>query len=346
MEFSPGTLVTPNVRLTRLLGEGGMGSVWVGDHLTLETQVAVKFILPELSQDDPEILARFRREAKLAARIKSQHVVRVFDHGVMGDDTPFIVMELLEGSSLADWLDLQGNLTLDETAEMVNQVASVLAKAHEIGVVHRDIKPENVFLVDSEDRLFVKVLDFGIAKQTRVPKGSLQTGIGVLVGTPMYMSPEQLLRAGGVDFHADLWALSVVAYRAVTGLEPFSGETVPAIIVAITEGEFDPPSAVASQPVPPSLDRWFRRALARNASERFSSARELAESFRAAATGTYGSSEAAQTAGGATAAGRSAALVTSPTVPAPGDRPAGQMGEQGGRAAERRPPPPPKPKPR
>jgi eukaryotic-like serine/threonine-protein kinase len=284
MLLTPGLLVTQSVRLVRPLGEGGMGTVWVGEHLGLQTEVAVKFISPELSHGDPEIFERFQREARIAARIKSQHVVQVFDHGVMGDDTPFIVMELLQGSSLAEWLDLTNTVGVGDTAQIVTQVAGVLGKAHELDIVHRDIKPANIFLVDSEDALFVKVLDFGIAKETKVAHGSLRTGTGVLVGTPDYMSPEQLLHAGPVDRQADLWGLAVVAYRAITGDCPFRGQTLAGVIVAITEGAFRPPSTLAPQPIPAALDAWFARALARDPGKRFATARELAETFQRAAS--------------------------------------------------------------
>ncbi len=149
MEPRRGTKVTPNVKLDRLLGQGGMGSVWTADHLTLGTQVAVKFIDPELVKEHPTLRSRFTREAKAAAVIKSPHVVRVFDHGEVEDGTSFIVMELLEGESLFDRLERAGPLSFSETVELLSQTAKALRKAHKLGIVHRDLKPDNLFLVDS-----------------------------------------------------------------------------------------------------------------------------------------------------------------------------------------------------
>ncbi len=149
MELAPGIMVTPTVRLVRLLGQGGMGSVWVADHLTLKTEVAVRFLLADLVRSNPGMLARFEREASAAARIKSPHVVATFDYGVVEDGTPYIVMELLDGESLSERVARAGPLSVGETGQVLAQVAKALRKAHQLGIVHRDIKPDNLFLVDS-----------------------------------------------------------------------------------------------------------------------------------------------------------------------------------------------------
>ncbi len=277
-EFTPGTLINPNVRLVRLLGVGGMGSVWVADHLSLQTQVAVKFISPELVKADPNIIARFNREATISAQIKSPHVVQTFDHGVMDAETPFIVMELLEGESLEDRVDRAGPLSLADTGLVVTQTAKALNKAHKLSVVHRDIKPDNLFLVDADDELFVKVLDFGVAKHTHMPSHSVVTSTGTMVGTPEYMSPEQVLSAKGVDHRADLWALGVVAYYALTGEVPFSGETLGSLCVAIAGAQFVPASQLRAA-LPKPLDQWFSRALQPDPANRFSSAKQMALSL-------------------------------------------------------------------
>ena len=187
-ELTAGRLVTANVRLLSVLGQGGMGSVWRADHLTLDVQVAVKFISHEVAKRDPGLRDRFRREASIAAKIKSPHTVQIFDHGTMSDDTPFIVMELLEGKSLGDRLEGEC-LEVDETAVLVSQVAEVLARAHDMGIVHRDLKPDNLFLIEPGYEMFVKVLDFGVAKHTGLPQQSMTT-TGAMIGTPFYMSPE------------------------------------------------------------------------------------------------------------------------------------------------------------
>ncbi len=268
-------MVTANVRLTRPLGEGAMGSVWVADHLTLKTEVAVKFIAAALAKTDSEILERFGREASLAAQIKSPHVVQTFDQGLMADGTPYIVMELLEGESLQDMIDRLERVPPAVTAQIVVQVARALGRAHDLGIVHRDIKPDNIFVTHTEDGAFAKVLDFGIAKHTQLPKMGGLTNPGVMVGTPEYMSPEQVLSAKDVDFRADLWALGVTTYQCLTGELPFTAEALGTLCVKLLDGAFTPPSELNGA-LSPSFDAFFTRVLARSPDERFDSARELA----------------------------------------------------------------------
>src|SRR5579859_5297092 len=163
-ELQPGTPVTATIRLLRRLGAGGMGSVWVAEHLSLRTQVVVKFMAIELAAS-ADAVERFSREAAAAAQVKSPHVVQMHDHGVTPSGVPFIVMELLEGHDLGKHLAARGRLSIGETAEIVGQVCKALARAHERGIVHRDIKPDNIFLCANPDgEIFVKLLDFGIAK--------------------------------------------------------------------------------------------------------------------------------------------------------------------------------------
>jgi eukaryotic-like serine/threonine-protein kinase len=273
MELAPGVEVTPTIRLVKKLGEGGMGSVWIADHLALHTQVAVKFMAAHFATS-PDAMARFSREASAAAQIKSPHVVQIFDHGVLPGGVPFIVMELLEGEELSQLMRRQGTVGVEQTSQIISQMCKALAKAHARGVIHRDIKPDNVFLVDSDGEIFVKLLDFGIAKQTQ--ESVHVTSTGSVMGTPHYMSPEQLLSSKHVDPRSDLWAVGVVAYHCITGRVPFDGETFAGIALAIAQGEYPPP--FASQGIgSPELDAWFARALSRTVDGRFSSARELAE---------------------------------------------------------------------
>jgi serine/threonine protein kinase len=280
--FQPGMPVGDNLRLVRPLGQGGMGSVWVADHLTLETQVAVKFISAELTGQE-EAVSRFQREASAAAHIKSPHVVQVFDHGLTDAGIPYIAMELLDGEDLGSRLKRVGALRLDLITEIVTQMCRALSRAHALGIVHRDIKPDNVFLSEADGELLVKILDFGIAK--RVNDHSLvQTGTGMMMGTPSYMSPEQMLSAKAVDLKSDLWAAGVVTYHMLTSSLPFQAETLGALCVAIERCEFTPPSMIRNR-LPPAIDAWCSRALARDPSQRFGSAREMAEAFRIATGG-------------------------------------------------------------
>src|SRR5262249_30549614 len=203
--------VGANLRLVKLLGEGGMGSVWIADHTTLKTQVAVKFMAQALASS-AEAVERFAREASAAARIKSPHVVQVLDHGFTSERIPYIAMELLEGEDLGVRLERLGRIGLSETTTIIAQACKALSRAHSLGIVHRDIKPENIFLTEIDGELVVKILDFGIAKQTQAT-GLGMTTTGTMVGTPYYMSPEQVVSAKAVDSRSDLWSIGVVAYH-------------------------------------------------------------------------------------------------------------------------------------
>ena len=276
----PGDLVVANVRLERLLSEGGMGSVWVASHLTLNTEVAVKFMGADKAAD-PDAIARFKREASAAAQIKSPHIVQVFDHGLTAEGIPYIVMELLHGEDLETRL-ARGPLAVGDTLLVIRHLCKALARAHQQGIVHRDIKPANLFLVDADGDVFVKVLDFGIAKRTvEDALVSSKTQTGTMMGTPNYMSPEQMMGTTGIDARSDLWAAAVVAYVCLTGVVPFDGETIGSLAVVINAAVFVP--VTARMPgLPWSLDAWFARALARSPDARFQSAKEMADALTAA----------------------------------------------------------------
>jgi len=260
-----------------------MGEVWVAEHLTLEREVAVKFILED-APDEPGLLERFEEEAKAAAQIQSPHVVQIFDYGTSaGDGRPYIVMELLRGNNLADWLDLVGQLDRVATLSLVDQVGKALGKAHARGIVHRDIKPENIFLVDDDDLVevpqqLVKVLDFGVAKQSRRGTGAL-TNPGQIIGTPEFMCPDQVLHSEPVDAHTDLWAFAVVTYTCLTGKLPFTGDTLAQLIGALARGDFEPPSSLRDD-LRPEVDEFFKRALNPDRSQRFPTAADFTVAFR------------------------------------------------------------------
>jgi serine/threonine protein kinase len=281
MELEPGYFVSKHVRLLRELKRGGMGSVWIADHLALQTQVAVKFMAAMIA-DDAAAIARFAREATSAAQIKSPHVVQVHDYGVTPDGTPFMVMELLHGEDLSTRLKREGALPFEAVAQIVLQVCRVLGKAHPLGIVHRDIKPSNLFLIDADGEVFVKVLDFGVAKMGDDGGGDELTTTGVMVGTLVYMSPEQLLSAKTVDHRADLWSLAVAAYQAMTGELPFKREDgLGALCRAVEQGSFAPPSARVAD-LPPAVDAWFERAFAPRVEARFGSAKEMFDALHRA----------------------------------------------------------------
>ena len=257
-----------------------MGAVWEGTHATLGSRVAVKFIDAEYAES-PEARSRFENEARAAARLRSKHVVEVYDHGVTDDGRPFIVMEFLDGEPLDKRLDRVGRLSPKETAHIVMQICRGLTKAHAAGIVHRDLKPENVFLVrDEEEGTDVaKVVDFGIAKFNDASLGSSSaTRTGSVLGTPHYMSPEQARGLRSVDSRSDLWSVAVIAYRCIVGALPFEGEAVGDLLVKLCTAPIPVPSQLAPD-VPPSFDAWLVRALNRDPAQRFASAAQLAESL-------------------------------------------------------------------
>ncbi|WP_437282889.1 serine/threonine-protein kinase [Sorangium sp. So ce375] len=300
MPLHTGQMVTPSLRLVRILRRGGMGSIWVADRLPLKAQVAVKFMSPEYA-DDPGYVERFRREAVAAAQITSPHVAQVIDHGLTAEGMPYIAMELLRGEDLRARISRQGRLPLGEVARIVAQAAKALGQAHRLGIVHRDIKPDNLFLAEVDGETFVKVLDFGIARRVRDLR---VTSTGNVVGTPLYMSPEQLVSPRDLDFRADLWSLGVVAYHAITGRTPFAGETLAALTLAVHRGRFTPPSAHRAD-APTAVDEWMARALQQDPSARFGSAKEMADALERALSsrkwGTETPAPAARDAGVASA---------------------------------------------
>jgi serine/threonine-protein kinase len=279
--MSAGTIIAGKYRLDSLLGRGGMGAVWRAHDIDLNAPVAVKLLDPLLAASG-DGLARFHREAEAAAALRSPHVVQIIARGV--DETtrqPYIVMELMEGQSLADRLEREGKLSPGLTAQVLSQVSRALARAHEAGVVHRDLKPDNIFLVRNDDEDVAKVLDFGIAKSDKHRLGNdSETRTGAVMGTPYYMSPEQISSSKGVDFRTDLWAFGVIACECITGRRPFDADTYGGLTLRICAEPIPRPSELG--PVPPGFDAWFARAVARDPSSRFASAREAADELRKA----------------------------------------------------------------
>ncbi|MEJ7735591.1 MAG: protein kinase [Polyangiaceae bacterium] len=277
MSIVAGRVLSGRYRLIRPVGQGSQASVWVADHLALSTQVAVKLIDPELAKKE-DARERFQREATAAAQLRSAHVVQILDHGI-DEKQPFIVMELLDGEDLYERLQRRTRLTLDETAKIVTQVARALTRAHGAGMVHRDLKPENLFLSPNDDDEIVKVLDFGVAKVTDPAKRTMQrTGVGTLIGTPHYMSPEQVKGIAEIDYRSDLWSLGVIAYQCLTGELPFDSEGVGDLLIKITLGEAPVPSK-AHPGIPAGFDAWFAKACHRDAKRRFETAREQADAL-------------------------------------------------------------------
>jgi serine/threonine-protein kinase len=256
-----------------------MGCIWSARHETLDTQLAVKFIHP-IHTSSIELRGRFAREAITSARISSPHVVQVYDYGIE-DDTPYLVMELLEGEDLGARLKRQKRLSLEATCSILVQIAKGLRRAHEAGIIHRDLKPANIFIARDMDEEIVKILDFGIAKLTSGPE---VTGLGQLVGSPLYMSPEQIYQSKSIDQRSDLWSLAVILFRAITGKAPFPGDDSATVLLNVL-GNSNPVPSQVDPSLPPELDPFFERAFKRDPKDRFQSAREMADAFVEAALG-------------------------------------------------------------
>ncbi|HTV18680.1 MAG TPA: serine/threonine-protein kinase, partial [Polyangiaceae bacterium] len=272
-------LLGDKYRLVRPLDKGGMGSVWLAEHLALASPVAIKLITADVAKTSDR-LQRFLREARAAAAARSPHVVQILDYGVH-EGTPYIVMELLEGESLAERLQRRGRLDTSETELVIRHVSRAITRAHDAGIVHRDLKPANIFITHNEEEEVVKIFDFGIAKAAESLGGAglgKATRAGSLLGTPYYMSPEQLEGGRRSDHRSDIWAMGVIAFECLLGRLPFSGQGIGGLVLAVCSNPLPVPSQVGE--VPEGFDAWFAHACSRDLARRFSSAREAALELR------------------------------------------------------------------
>jgi serine/threonine-protein kinase len=279
MPFAPGQIVGQKYQIIEMLGVGGVGFVVAANHIELGEKVALKFLKPEMLAN-PEVVARFAHEALAAVRIKSEHVARVFDVGSMPDGSPFIVMEFLNGRDLFDVVTQDGPQPIRRAVDYVLQACEALADAHACGVVHRDIKPENLFLLQrSEGFELIKVLDFGISKLALT--GSAFVSKVPLVrttlpmGSPVYMSPEQIRASADIDCRTDIWSMGCVLYELLTGHAAFDAPSLTQLSATILEQNPSPPSF--GQPgIPIELDAVVSRCLEKSPNNRYQNVAELA----------------------------------------------------------------------
>jgi serine/threonine-protein kinase len=254
-----------------------MGFVVAAWHLELDQPVALKLLNADVFEQG-EAAARFRREVRAAARIKSEHVCRVIDVGALDGGAPYMVMELLDGNNLEEELQRRGTLPLPEAVGYMLEAVEALAEAHASGIVHRDLKPANLFIARRADRSrLLKVLDFGISKSmvdSHGPGDMSLTKTGVIIGSPLYMSPEQMRSTKDADTLSDIWALGAILFQLVTGRPPYEGETIPELCAKLFTEDAPPPSTVRTG-LPSGLDVVLHRALARDPTRRFQSVAEL-----------------------------------------------------------------------
>jgi len=277
-EVYAGQILGGKYRVDRVLGAGGMGMVVAATHLQLDERIAIKFLLPEALQN-PEAVARFGREAKAAVKIRGEHVARVIDVGTFENGAPYMVMEHLDGRDLSALIQAHGAMSPADAVDAVLQACEALAEAHALGIVHRDLKPANLFMVRRPDGTpSVKVLDFGISKLTAVGADHSMTKTSAVMGSPLYMSPEQMTASRNVDARTDIWAIGVVLYELLTGRVPFLAETLPEICGLILTAA--PPALRDHAPgVPDALQSVVQRCMEKDRERRFANVSELAHAL-------------------------------------------------------------------
>ena len=283
-----GDVLADKYRVERFLGRGGMGMVIAVWHQDLHERRAIKFMLPEAAKR-VESVERFLREARAATRLRSQHAVKIHDVARMADGVPYIVMEYLEGMDLDGVLESRGPLPVDEACQYILQACEAIGEAHALGVVHRDLKPANLFVTTGvRGEPFVKVLDFGIAKVARGTdvKSPSITISQTMMGTPAYMSPEQVSDSKTVDGRADIWSLGVILYQLTTGAIPFDADHFPVLFAKILDDrEIAPPPSRIRSAIPPEFDAVVLRCLEKNVQARYQTIAELVDALTPFATG-------------------------------------------------------------
>jgi serine/threonine-protein kinase len=304
-----GATIDGKYRVEQVLGEGGMGVVFQAVHLRLGQRVAIKMLHPSMLRK-PEIVERFEREARAAVQLRSPNAVRVLDVDVTPEQLPYMVMELLDGHDLAHELRARGRFNVPDAVDCVLQACRAMAEAHALGIVHRDLKPANLFLAREGTTTVVKVLDFGISKMAASELDVHVTSTLATMGTPLYMSPEQIRSAKSVDARADVWSLGVILFELLTGQPPFTG-TAMAVSAAIVA---DPaPAMRALQPdIPEALEQVVAKALAKSPEARWPDVQALSLALAPFAAGRV----SIQPPGVRARAASSPSMVTGPTLAA------------------------------
>ena len=295
-----GSVIADRYHILKKLGEGGMGAVYLGEHVKMGRKSAIK-VMTQSMANDPDAIARFNREAANAARINHSNVCAIYDFGETKDGVIYLAMEFIEGEALTDLVEREGAITPARAATIIEQAGNALQAAHDLGIVHRDLKPDNIMLTRGRDGAdVVKVVDFGIAKAMSGEEGQKVTKTGLVVGTPEYMSPEQL-SGDKLDGRSDIYSLALVFYRMLTGTLPFQADSAQETrIKRLTDDPLPLNQAAPDRSFPNSLQDVMNRALARMPSERYKSAAEFARDATKAVGGMAGGGQGPVDSEGAT----------------------------------------------
>jgi len=275
----PGQIIDSKYRIVRLLGTGGMGAVYEGENIRIRRKVAIKMLHGSVSTQ-PDVIARFEREAQAAALVGSDHICEVLDLGVLADETRYMVMEYLEGDTLSGLIKRNGRLTPPQSIPILTQILDALGAAHAAGIIHRDLKPDNVFILPQKSGIqnFVKILDFGVSKFSQLGGELNVTRAGAVVGTPYYMSPEQARGSSAIDQRTDIYAIGVLLYQATTGQVPYQAETFNELLFKIVL-EVAPPPQTYVPDIDPDFASIIQCAMAREPDQRFQSCQQFRDAL-------------------------------------------------------------------
>jgi tRNA A-37 threonylcarbamoyl transferase component Bud32 len=277
--IEPGTVIAERYTIVRQIGKGGMGKVYEAKHTSIDKKVAIKILNKDYS-DDQEALERFQQEAKIAGSVGHINICEVLDFGTTGEGQPFLVMEYLEGDSVADMLDVRKTLPLNVALTIIRQVLDALEEVHSRGIVHRDLKPENIILANMKGHgTVVKLLDFGISKVMKTRTDSIRlTKTGTMLGTPYYMSPEQVRGNRDIEYSTDIWSSAVILYEMICGQVPFGGNNYNDVILSIVEDPFPDPRKLLPG-LAPEIAKMLRRAMEKDPLKRYESATAFKEAI-------------------------------------------------------------------
>ena len=290
MPVEIGEVLAGKYKVEDVLGVGGMGVVVAARHMQLEQRVALKFLRPEAMQSK-EAVERFLREARNAVRLRSEHIAKVTDVGTLDSGAPYMVMEYLDGADLSRVVQATGSITIEEAVYFLLQACEAIAEAHSLGIIHRDLKPQNLFVTRRVDgKPLVKVLDFGISKSIDTQSGLSLTRTSSIMGSPLYMSPEQMRSSKNVDQRSDIWALGVILYELLTGHVPFEAESVPELCLKVVQDQPASPKSVRAE-IAEGLNAVVLKCLEKDANNRFSNVAELAAALEPYSDVARGSSE-------------------------------------------------------